>query len=114
MKYKQCIVVRTDLNMGRGKLAAQTAHASILAMERADSKTRQAWMKEGQRKIVLKVQSEEELNQLRDSASVIGIPAALVVDAGLTQLPPGTTTALGIGPAEENKIDRLVGHLKLL
>jgi len=70
-------------------------------------------MKEGQRKIVLKVNSEKELLRKEREAKEAGIPSALVSDMGLTELPPGTITALGIGPAPETMIDKITGSFPL-
>jgi len=70
-------------------------------------------MKEGQRKIVLKVNSEDELLRKEREAKEAGIPSALISDMGLTELPPGTITALGIGPAPEMMIDKITGSLPL-
>ena len=114
---KQAIVVRSDIKMGKGKLAAQVAHASLSAAEEASSK-RSGWYEEwkdaGQAKIVLKVQSESELLELLRKAKSSRLPAVLVEDRGLTQLEPGTVTCLGIGPGPEDEIDRITGKLKLL
>jgi len=116
LRYKQVIVLRADLNMSCGKAAAQACHASLMASEEA-RKTRpswwRAWMKEGQRKIVLKVNSEDELLRKEREAKEAGIPSALISDMGLTELPPGTITALGIGPAPEMMIDKITGSLPL-
>jgi len=114
---KQAIVVRSDIRMGKGKLAAQVAHASLSAAEEASSKRSywyREWREEGQAKIVLKVGSESELQELFRKAKSSRLPAALVQDRGLTQLEPGTTTCLGIGPAPEEDLDRITGKLKLL
>jgi len=70
-------------------------------------------MKEGQRKIVLKVNSEDELLEKEREAKEASIPSALISDMGLTELPPGTVTALGIGPAPERVIDKITGSLPL-
>ena len=112
--YKQCIVIRADLKLTKGKVAVQAAHASILSYERAPIWDRERWKEQGQKKVVLKVYSLEELNKLRDAAEELGLPCAIVEDAGLTEVPPGTVTALGIGPASAKEIDKVTEHLKLL
>ena len=114
---KQAIVVRNDLKMGKGKLAAQASHASLSAAELAQAskpKWYEGWKTEGQAKIVLKVQSEEELRGLFLKAKSAGLPASLIQDKGLTQLEPGTTTCLGIGPGPDGEIVGITGKLKLL
>ena len=114
MEFKQCIVVREDLKLSSGKLAVQVAHAAILAMERADKRVVRDWKEEGQRKIVLKARSLQDIFRLREEAERAGVAAAIVIDAGLTEIPPGTVTALGLGPAPEAQIDRITGGLKLV
>ena len=111
---KQLIVVRTDLKMGKGKLAAQVAHASLLAFLKAGYFKRRKWLKEGMKKIVVKVKSKEELIEIYRKAKNMHIPCEIVRDAGLTQIKPGTITALGIGPEEDKKIDKITRNLKLL
>lgn len=113
-KLKQVIVVRTDLKMGKGKLAAQVAHASIAAFLKAGFFARRKWLVQGMKKVVLKAESEKELLELYEKARKKKLPCTLIKDAGLTQLEPGTITALAIGPAEDEKIDEITGHLKLL
>ncbi|MGZ0748204.1 peptidyl-tRNA hydrolase Pth2 [Haloparvum sp. AD34] len=110
---KQAIVARKDLGMGEGKLAAQVAHASLSAYEDAGSRTRKQWKGSGQKKIVLRGDSESQLFELADKAEREGIPHAIVRDAGHTQLEPGTVTALAVGPASEEIVDRITGDLSL-
>lgn len=111
---KQVIVVRTDIKLGKGKLAAQVAHASVESFLRTPEKDQKKWLSENQKKVVLKVKNEEDLIEIFDKAKRAGLPSTLIQDAGLTQIPPGTKTAVGIGPAEEEKIDRITGNLSLL
>ncbi|NYZ77404.1 peptidyl-tRNA hydrolase [Candidatus Micrarchaeota archaeon] len=115
--YKQAIVVRADLKMGKGKLAAQCSHASLSAFkkaERSSPETVKAWEREGQKKIVLKVNSEGELLEYFELAKSGGVPCELIRDAGHTQVEAGTITCFGAGPWDEEKLDRIFGKLKLL
>jgi len=111
---KQAIVVRSDLKMGKGKIAAQASHASIAAFLKATEIKRELWLGMGMAKVVLKVSSEEELNKIYAAAKRAKLPAELIADRGLTQLEPGTATAVGIGPADDADIDKITGKLKLL
>ncbi len=111
------LVIRTDLKMSRGKLAVQTAHAAVSSAEEARKHSPTAWRKwlwEGQKKVAVKVTSESDLIALRQKADRTGIPTYLVRDRGLTELPPGTVTALGIGPASTTTVDKITGDLQLL
>lgn len=116
-ELKQVIVVRTDLEMSKGKLAVQVAHASVSAAFEAYFKKTdwfKEWFSSGQKKIVLKVSCEKELLDIYQQALTLGLPVALVKDAGLTEIPPGTLTAVAIGPAPSNLIDTITGRLKTL
>lgn len=110
---KQAIVARSDLGMGNGKLAAQVAHASLQAYERAEANARREWKGSGQKKIVLRADGEQRLFELADAAEREGAPHAIVRDAGHTQVEPGTVTALAVGPASEEIVDRVTGELSL-
>ncbi len=115
--YKQAIVIRKDLKISKGKLCVQVAHASITSAHYTRQKKPlwyERWFLEGQKKVVLKVNTLEDLIKLEKKARDSGLVTAIIKDAGLTEIPPGTTTALGIGPAPENEIDKITGELKLL
>lgn len=111
---KQAILIRTDLKMEKGKMCAQAAHASIAAFLKADRNIREEWVDEGMKKIVLKVSGEKEIKEYLKLAKKEKLHCALINDAGLTQIEPGTITALGIGPDVDEKIDKITGKLRLL
>lgn len=112
--YKQVIVLRKDVKMSKGKAAAQVGHASVGAYRNAKKTIIEKWYKEGGKKIVLIVESKNELMTLYEKAKEEKLSTFLVKDSGLTELKPGTITALGIGPDHEKKIDKITGKLKLL
>jgi len=115
-RFKQVIVFRSDLKLSKGKLAAQAGHAAVSAAEKTRKHSPQwlkAWMDEGQCKIAVKVKSEKELKTLEEQADELGLSTALIIDRGLTEIPPGTVTCLGIGPAPAEQVDRITGKLPL-
>lgn len=116
-RYKQVIIFRIDLKMSKGKIAAQAGHAAVSAAEDARKhhwKWFKAWMDEGQCKIIVKVKGEKELLELEKQAKELGLPCALIIDQGLTEIPPGTITCLGIGPAPAEQVDKITKKLPLL
>ena len=113
---KQVIVVRTDLDMGKGKIAAQVGHACVLGAEHV-RKSNPEWFTQwwgGQEKIVVKVSSQKEHEEIKQGAIELGLPWSEVTDAGHTQIAPGTLTCISLGPAPEEKIDKVTSELKLL
>lgn len=130
-RIKQIIVLRKDLNMRKGKIAAQAAHASLAVffnmmknhpksqaqtghfeME-VTNKFMLDWMNGHFTKIGVYVNSEAELLVLYEQAQAAGLPCALIKDAGFTEFNEPTFTALGIGPDDPEKIDQITGHLPL-
>jgi PTH2 family peptidyl-tRNA hydrolase len=112
---KLALVVRTDLDMGRGKIAAQVAHAAVTAaLANAGSAGFAAWLADGQPKVVLKVTAEQDLRDLVRQATGAGLPVELVHDAGRTQVAAGTLTCCAIGPAADHLVDAVTGGLSLL
>ena len=117
---KMIIIIRRDLKMRRGKEIAQGAHAAMGSYN--DSMIRwgpiagdmiEPWDEEGRKKVCLVVTSEEELLALASKAEAADIGHYLVRDRGLTEIPPMSVTALGIGPDFEDTIDGITGELKL-
>ncbi len=114
MALKQIILVRKDLKLPKGKMAAQVAHAALDAALKADKKLMQEWLSVGGGKIVLSVADEKEMLHLFGRAKDAGLPASLITDAGHTVVEPGTRTCVGIGPAEGKRIDAITRHLKMV
>lgn len=116
-EYKMVLVLRGELRLTAGKAAVQAAHAAVLLVERARSRNDRAlaaWLDQGQKKIALIVPTLAELETLERQARARKIPTAWVDDAGLTEVPPGTRTCLGLGPALTSELDPVTGALPLL
>lgn len=133
MAVKQVIVVRKDLNMRKGKMVAQGAHASLnvlmesYRMEEIKimskdqtmlfctvSKHFAEWLATGQTKICVSIDSKEALLDLYVRAKDAGLPCSLVLDAGRTEFKEATHTAVAIGPGDSDEIDKITGELPLL
>ncbi|HEX7468620.1 MAG TPA: aminoacyl-tRNA hydrolase [Methanobacterium sp.] len=111
---KQVIIMRGDLKISRGKIAAQACHASLGSYKRADETMIRKWEREGGKKVVVKVSDLKELFEIYELVKATDISYFLVKDAGHTELPESTITCLGIGPDEDEKIDKITYDLKLL
>lgn len=112
------IVIRRDLKISCGKAAAQAGHAAVECVMKALENARwrkwlEQWIDEGQKKIVLAAENLEHLYELYRKAGSLDLPTAVVVDAGLTEVPPGTPTAICVGPAPDELVDAVTGSLKL-
>src|SRR3954453_23353969 len=113
-RVKLAIVVRADLGMGRGKAAAQVAHAAVAATLTATGSPRlSAWLADGQPKVVLRVDSAEALDEVVAAANAAGLPVETIADAGRTQLAPDTVTCAAIGPADDDALNEVTGTLRL-
>lgn len=113
---KVVVVVRLDLDISRGKTAVQVAHAAVMCALESRVKAKpwfDRWIDGGQRKVVLKALDLKTLRELHARAAREGLVCVLVQDAGLTEVEPGTTTVLGIGPAPDEVVDRVTGQLTL-
>lgn len=133
METKQVIVIRKDLNMRKGKMCAQAAHASmkvifdlftkenspygdtIYSFTTKINEPLDLWIRGVFAKVVVGCDSKKELYDLAEKAALANIPIAIIEDLGLTEFHgEKTITALAIGPGESEKIDKITGHLKLL
>ena len=116
-EFKMVIVVRQDLKMGKGKVAAQCSHAAVGAYKRLQTRNKKllsCWEYSGQPKVVVKCKDEMELIALKQHADALGVTATIIQDAGRTQIVAGSKTVLGVGPAPGHLVDKVTGHLKLL
>jgi len=124
---KQVIVVRKDLNMRKGKIAAQVAHASMKFLidnneaERGDemiiklTPTEAMWLTGSFTKIVVGIDSEEALNELIFKANISDIEVHSIIDSGKTEfngIP--TLTCAAFGPCTSEQLDRITGKLSLI
>ncbi|HEY2507394.1 MAG TPA: peptidyl-tRNA hydrolase Pth2 [Streptosporangiaceae bacterium] len=115
METKLTLVVRGDLGMGRGKIAAQASHAAVAAtLANLRSRDFRAWLQDGQPKVVLRATGEAHLQEIAEQASAAGLPVQVIHDAGRTQVAEGTPTCCAIGPAAASRIDVVTGQLSLL
>jgi PTH2 family peptidyl-tRNA hydrolase len=115
--YKMCIVLRMDLGMSTGKLIAQAAHAAVGTSELGKKENHKAWRRwrdEGAKKVALEAESLEEIEGLAEKANELDIVNILIQDAGHTEVPPGTVTALGLGPDRTDLLDKVTGSLPLI
>lgn len=125
--HKQVIVVRKDLNMRKGKIAAQAAHASMAALLNNSRYTEddhlmlkltdkiKPWLEAGFTKVVVSVDSEEELLAVHQKCVDSSVITALIQDSGFTEFNGVPTyTAVAVGPDEHAVIDTITGGLKLL
>jgi len=112
--FKQVILVRKDLKMSAGKTAAQCSHAATESTLKSDKEKVKRWRSQGMKKIVLKVNSEEELFDYKKKAEQNKLKTALITDAGKTVFKKPTITCLAIGPDKEEIIDKVTKDLKML
>ncbi|KAM7441912.1 Peptidyl-tRNA hydrolase protein 2 [Porites harrisoni] len=115
-EFKMVLVVRQDLGMGKGKIAAQCCHAAVglcKQLERSNPKLLHQWESTACAKVVVKAPDESSLVELARKGRSIGLEVCLIRDAGRTQIAPGSKTVLGVGPGPVDKVDQVTGHLKL-
>jgi peptidyl-tRNA hydrolase, PTH2 family len=113
MELVQYIIINNSLGMDKGKMVAQGAHASVSVLEKIEEKIITGWKNQGMKKIVLKVNSTEELLELFQETKK-ELPCKLITDAGKTQIASGSKTAFACGPITEEQGQKYFGKLKLL
>ena len=113
MELKQVILMRSDLKLPKGKMAAQAAHASVEAVLKTDKDIVSLWRRYGSKKVVLKVPDKESVYRYVQEAKDAGISTSIITDAGKTVIAPGTLTCGAIGPADEDTVDRITGRLSM-
>lgn len=111
---KQIIIVRKDLEMPAGKMAAQCCHGCLGVYKKINKEIKSKWEKQGEKKVVVYVESLDELISIREKCQKKGLKSYMVKDAGKTVLKPGTITVLAIGPDKDEKIDEITSSLPLL
>ena len=117
VEFKLVVVVRDDLKLTPGKLAVQVAHAAVncaFSTKKENNKWYTSWYREGQKKVVVRAFDLAHLHELQVHAKDLRLATSLITDAGLTEIPPGTITCLGIGPGPDDIVDKITGELKLL
>ncbi len=115
-ELKMVLVVRSDLKMGKGKAAAQCSHAAVAAYKAARAKCPamlRRYERQGQAKVVVKAEGEEELLLAMATARSLGLVASVIADAGRTQIAAGSRTVVAVGPGPAETVDRVTGHFKL-
>ncbi|XP_050224372.1 uncharacterized protein LOC126674047 [Mercurialis annua] len=114
--FKMILVVRNDLKMGKGKIAAQCSHATLGLYKKLHNRAPKAlerWEMCAQPKVVVKIESEEDMLVLQEKAKSLKLPTHITIDAGRTQIAPNSRTVMAIlGPVEV--VDDVTGGLKLL
>jgi peptidyl-tRNA hydrolase, PTH2 family len=114
MDMKLVVLVRQDLKLPKGKMAAQVGHAAVESVFNSEKSKVDEWRSQGQKKVVLKVKDEAELMDFLKRAKALKFKSCLITDAGRTVLEPGTKTCIGIGPDYEDAIDKLTGKLQMM
>ncbi|CCC70340.1 hypothetical protein NCAS_0E02700 [Naumovozyma castellii] len=121
-EVRMALVIRQDLGMTKGKIAAQCCHAALACYRKIATDPKkvsynpamtQRWLMGGQAKITLKCPDKETMDELYAKAISLGVNASVIHDAGRTQIAAGSATVLGVGPAPKAVLDQITGELKL-
>ncbi|SCA48367.1 peptidyl-tRNA hydrolase 2, putative [Plasmodium ovale] len=117
------------IKMNKGKICSQCCHACLSVYEKIlkrnnqlknNANTKNAltsfdiWKKTGQKKVVLKISSLEEMFEIEKKAKAQNLITSIIVDAGRTQIEPNTETVIAIEPVPDDVVNKITGQLKLL
>lgn len=117
MQIKQVILVRKDLKIPKGKMAAQVAHGAVdcaLFSKKNNTSLFNQWYMAGMKKVVLYVEDLEEMIKYKNIFDREGIINSMIKDAGRTCFKEPTITVLGVGPEKEEILDDFIKNLKLV
>ena len=128
------LLVRRDLKMPVGKVAAQVGHG-VQALMKAMLLTNgvifiddpsgkgethevrdcfRTWDGGSMTKVALGVEDEAELNQIFEQLDGLKIPYLTVTDEGRTHVEPGTVTCAVVNPLPKLLLKPILGRLRLL
>ncbi len=116
-EMKMVIAIRKDLDLGKGKIAVQVAHAAVtLAIRSSEQEPKEfrKWTRQGQKKVVIKIADFQELMELKLKLEERGFYVCQISDAGYTQVPPGTVTCIGVGPVSAEQVDPVTSGYPLM
>ncbi len=116
-QYKMIIAIPKEIKLTKGLMAVHVSHVAVKTVEDAKKKNLKwvrSWFSEGQKKVTVQVPTIEELTALFHKAQNLGLPCTMVKESKKGNLPEGTITALGIGPAPNSKVSPITSDLKLL
>lgn len=115
MEYVMYLIVRTDLKMSKGKIAAQCGHAvQKLILGQVSSNLLNNYINSVHPKICLKINTEQDMDEIALYCKNNNIYHSIVIDVGRTQVPPNSKTVLGVGPILRSEVPDIIKNLKLL
>lgn len=117
MEIKQVILVRRDLKMPKGKMAAQVGHGCVdcaLLAKKNKNQIFNEWYESGMKKVVLYVENLDEMIKFKNIFDRENIINSMIKDAGRTCFSQPTITVLAVGPEKEEELDKFVKDLKLV
>ena len=112
--YKCVLLVRSDLEMSTGKIAAQCGHGIAQTMKGSNKQIIRGWMKTGEKIVVLSISSFDKMTTIKKKANKMGMFSKIIYDAGHTEVDPNTPTVCVVGPYHDDSVTSITNHLPLL